>query len=69
MYDAQPLTALLLSAGFTDIQRKTSGESLIENIAAVEDPSRILDGAGVCIEARKPCINVRRTFATSQRPD
>jgi predicted SAM-dependent methyltransferase len=54
MYDAQSLTALLLSAGFTDIQRKTSGDSLIENIAAVEDPSRILDG--VCIEARKPAL-------------
>jgi hypothetical protein len=54
MYDAQSLTALLLFAGFTDIHRKTSGDSLIENIAAVEDPSRILDG--VCIEARKPAL-------------
>ncbi len=54
MYDADSLSALLRSVGFIDIQRKTNGDSLIENIAAVEDPSRILNGAGVCLEARKP---------------
>jgi SAM-dependent methyltransferase len=54
MYDANSLTALLRLVGFIDIERKSDGDSLIEGIAAVEDPSRIRDGAGVCIEARKP---------------
>jgi SAM-dependent methyltransferase len=54
MYDFTSLVALLRSAGFMDTQRKSAGDSQIENIAAVEDPSRILNGAGVCVEGRKP---------------
>jgi predicted SAM-dependent methyltransferase len=54
MYDFNSLAGLLRSTGFVDIQRKSAGESQIENIAAVEDPSRILNGAGVCVEGRKP---------------
>ena len=54
MYDLTSLTHLLRSAGFVGLERKGSGESAIENIAAVEDPSRILNGAGICVEGRKP---------------
>jgi SAM-dependent methyltransferase len=53
MYDAASLSALFASVGFSDIQQKTSGESLIPDIATVEDPSRILNCAGVCVEGRK----------------
>jgi hypothetical protein len=52
MYDADSLTALLGSMGFVDIERKASGESSIDDVAAVEDPSRI-NQAGLCIEGRK----------------
>jgi len=54
MYDEQSLTALLRSVGFVDVVRRNYGESLIPNITDVEDPSRILNGAGVCVEGRKP---------------
>jgi len=59
MYDADSLTVLFRSMGYIDIQRKANGDSLIEGIGAVEDPSRILNGAGVCIEGRKPPREVR----------
>jgi ubiquinone/menaquinone biosynthesis C-methylase UbiE len=54
MYDLTSLTHLMRSAGFVDLQRKTAGESAIENIAEVEDASRILNGAGICVEGGKP---------------
>ena len=54
MYDLTSLTYLMRSAGFVDLQKKNSGESAIENIAEVEDPSRISNGAGICVEGRKP---------------
>ena len=53
MYDLASLTHLMRSTGFVDLQSKTAGESAIENIAAVEDPSRILNGAGICVEGKK----------------
>jgi len=54
MYDEQSLAHLLRSGGFTDVIRRDYGESEIEGITDVEDPSRILNGGGVCVEARKP---------------
>jgi len=54
MYDLASLTGLMRSAGFVDLERKHSGESAIADIAEVEDPSRILNGAGICVEGRKP---------------
>ena len=53
-YDFTSLLALLASAGCLDTQRKTAGDSQIENVAAVEDRSRILHGAGRCVRERKP---------------
>jgi ubiquinone/menaquinone biosynthesis C-methylase UbiE len=54
MYDEQSLSNLLRSVGFVDVVRRNYSESLIPNISDVEDPSRILNGAGVCLEGRKP---------------
>jgi SAM-dependent methyltransferase len=54
MYDEQSLVSQLASAGFVDAIRRNYAESLITNITDVEDPSRILNGAGVCVEGRKP---------------
>jgi predicted SAM-dependent methyltransferase len=54
MYDEWSLTSLLRSTGFVDVVRRNYSESLIPNVSAVEDPSRIQNGAGVCIEGRKP---------------
>ncbi len=54
MYDEQSLVSLLRSVGFVDIARRNYAESQITNITDVEDPSRILNGAGVCVEGRKP---------------
>jgi len=54
MYDEQSLAALLRSAGFVDVMRKNYAESQISNITDVEDASRIANGAGVCVEGRKP---------------
>lgn len=53
MYDEQSLTSLLCSVGFVDVQSRTYAESLIPNIAEIEDSSRILNGGGICLEGRK----------------
>jgi SAM-dependent methyltransferase len=54
MYDEQSLSRLLRSVGFVEVVRRNYSESLISNISDVEDPTRILNGAGVCVEGRKP---------------
>ena len=54
MYDEESLAALLRSAGFVDVARKNYAESRIPNVTDVEDASRIVNGAGVCVEGRKP---------------
>lgn len=54
MYDERSLSNLLRSAGFVDVVRRNYSESLIPNISEVEDPCRIQNGAGVCVEGRKP---------------
>src|SRR5260221_7398704 len=54
MYDERSLSSLIRSAGFVDVVRRNHSESLIPNISEVEDPGRIQNGAGVCIEGRKP---------------
>jgi predicted SAM-dependent methyltransferase len=54
MYDEQSLASLLGSVGFVDLARRNYAESRITDITEVEDPSRILNGAGVCVEGRKP---------------
>jgi len=54
MYDADSLMALLSKCGFVNIARKDCFESRIADIRALEDRSRILDGAGICVEGVKP---------------
>ena len=54
MYDADSLIFLFKGAGFAQIEQRECHDSGIAGIQEVEDPSRILDGAGVCVEGVKP---------------
>jgi len=54
MYDADSLKRHMESAGFIDVQQKELHASRIEGIEHVEDPSRVLQGEGICIEGIKP---------------
>jgi predicted SAM-dependent methyltransferase len=54
MYDEESLGGLVRSVGFVDVARRNYAESLIQDVTDVEISSRILNGAGLCIEARKP---------------
>jgi SAM-dependent methyltransferase len=53
MYDEESLGGLVRSVGFVDVVRRNYAESQIQDVVDVEDPSRILKGAGLCIEGRK----------------
>jgi SAM-dependent methyltransferase len=55
MYDAEGLCHLFTEAGFVDPAVRTFLDSVLpaERLAAVEKASRIEDGAGVCVEARR----------------
>jgi predicted SAM-dependent methyltransferase len=57
MYDLDSLTHLFLRTGFIEVERRNNHESRIEGIESVEDPSRILNGAGVCVEGIRPKRN------------
>jgi len=54
MYDSDSLKRYLEQAGFTDVVEKGFRESDIPGIEEVEDPGRVLDGAGICLECKKP---------------
>ena len=54
MYDSDSLMAVFQAAGFAEVQRRGSRESRIEDVDKVEEESRILNGAGVCVEGVKP---------------
>ncbi len=51
MYDKRSLTALVEEAGYKDICERTFLDSSIPVIHEVETPDRLLNGAGVCVEA------------------
>jgi SAM-dependent methyltransferase len=53
MYDADSLSHHVKQAGFTNIRVIQAHESLIEGIEKIEQVDRIVDGAGICIEAVK----------------
>ena len=53
MYDADSLMALFRETGFVQVEQRDCHVSRIPGIHEVEDPSRILDGAGVCVEGVK----------------
>ena len=57
MYDLDSLTHLFLRTGFIEVKRRNNHESRIEGIESVEDPSRILNGAGICVEGIRPKRN------------
>jgi len=54
MYDAESLAALVREAGFTEVCRREYRDSAIAGIEEVEEASRVLNGAGVCVEGLKP---------------
>ena len=53
MYDSDSLAHYLTVAGFREVSRKEFLSSDISGIEEVEQPNRVLDGAGVCIEGKK----------------
>lgn len=53
MYDADSLSYYLKQAGFTNICVMRAHESLIEGIEKIEPVDRIVNGAGICVEAVK----------------
>jgi len=54
MYDSESLARCLSLAGFHEVGEKKFQESDIPGIEEVEEEGRVLDGAGVCVEAKKP---------------
>jgi len=54
MYDSDSLACYVEQAGFAEVAEKGFLQSAIQGIKEVEDPERILGGAGICIEAKKP---------------
>jgi len=54
MHDEDSLVALFVRAGFEEVERKDCFQSRISDIDKVEDPSRIRNGEGVCVEGVKP---------------
>jgi SAM-dependent methyltransferase len=54
MYDADSLAHCLSLTGFENVATKEFRDSDIPGIEAVEQGDRVLNGAGVCVEAKKP---------------
>jgi hypothetical protein len=54
MYDAESLVSLFEAGGFVEVRRREYLDSEIEDIGALEEESRVLNGAGVCVEGVKP---------------
>jgi SAM-dependent methyltransferase len=54
MYDADSLVQYMESAGFAAVSEKGYLQSEIPGIAEVEEAGRVVDGAGICVEGRKP---------------
>jgi SAM-dependent methyltransferase len=53
MYDSDSLAHYLEAAGFNPVAQKEFRCSEIPGIDQVEEPGRVLDGAGICVEGRK----------------
>jgi ubiquinone/menaquinone biosynthesis C-methylase UbiE len=54
MYDGESLTHYVSLAGFQSVQRMEFLKSSIQGIEEVEAADRVLGGAGVCVEGKKP---------------
>lgn len=57
MYDADSLIDHFKKAGFQDVKEMEFQQSRIKEIKDIEEPGRILNGAGICIEGIKPIKN------------
>jgi SAM-dependent methyltransferase len=53
MYDADSLIHHMKEAGFIGVEQRAFLDSDIPRIEEVEEPSRVLEGAGVCVEGKK----------------
>jgi len=53
MYDAESLKHTLSTTGFGEVMEKKFLQSDIPGIGQVENEGRVLNGAGVCVEAKK----------------
>ena len=53
MYDARSLSGLLREAGFADVSARPCLAGDLPGLAAIEDPRRVENGAGVAVEGRK----------------
>ncbi len=53
MYDSDSLIHYLEAAGIQEVSEKGFRASDIPGIEEIEDPQRVLDGAGICIEGKK----------------
>jgi SAM-dependent methyltransferase len=54
MYDSHSLAKLMTDAGFSSVAEKSFRQSEIPGIEDVEVEARVLNGAGVCVEGKKP---------------
>jgi SAM-dependent methyltransferase len=54
MYDSHSLAKLMADAGFTGVAEKSFCQSEIPGIEEVELGARVLNGAGACVEGKKP---------------
>jgi predicted SAM-dependent methyltransferase len=54
MYDSDSLIGYMERAGFAEVREKGYLESDISGIEEVEEAGRVLDGAGICVEGKKP---------------
>jgi SAM-dependent methyltransferase len=50
MYDAAALIECFQGAGFAEVLEMACNESRIQGIEGIEDPGRVLHGAGICVE-------------------
>jgi SAM-dependent methyltransferase len=54
MYDSDSLIHYVHEAGFAGVSERGYLQSEVLGIEEIEEPGRVLDGAGICIEAKKP---------------
>lgn len=54
MYDAESLGYYMKAAGFHNVKEMGLHESRISDIVGVEDPGRVENGEGLCMEGEKP---------------
>jgi SAM-dependent methyltransferase len=54
MYDSDSLIRCMESAGFATVREKGYLQSDIPGIEEVEEKERVLEGAGICVEGKKP---------------